>query len=93
MTLHFSKITRPSVCLKNTVTSLFLTGKGSWVLASPLPPGVAGHLVAMGSYLGTHLRKASSALTSLNTILPSAFHSSHEILTAGGLQKPVSLCS
>ena len=49
MKLPCSKIAHPGVCLKNTVTLLFLTGKRTWALVSPPPPGVI-NIMASCSY-------------------------------------------
>lgn len=49
MKFYCSKIAHPGVCLENTVTLLFLAGKGTWALALPPPPG-AINTVASCSY-------------------------------------------
>ena len=85
MKFHCSKITRPGVCLKNMVTFLFLTGKGTWALTSPPPSGVTVAFCSYGKFPGYTSQKGFPCRNlSEHHPSPSAFHPFHEILITNG---------
>lgn len=67
MKLCCSKTTHPGVFLKTMIT--ISTGKGTWVLASPPPSGVAMASYSYENFLGTLLKNAPFPLTSPSTVL------------------------
>lgn len=86
MKLNCSKIMCPGDCLKNMVTVIFLTGEGTWVLASPPPPGVSMAPCSYGKFPGYISQKDLLRLNSSECHFSlSTFHPFQEMLATSGL--------